>query len=40
MTTPLEQLLVVQEHDSAIDQLRHRRADAARARRAHRRPRR
>jgi predicted nucleic acid-binding Zn-ribbon protein len=26
MTTPLEQLLVVQEHDSAIDHLRHRRA--------------
>jgi hypothetical protein len=25
MTTPLEQLLVVQEHDSAIDHLRHRR---------------
>ena len=26
MATPLEQLLVVQEHDSAIDHLRHRRA--------------
>jgi predicted nucleic acid-binding Zn-ribbon protein len=26
MTTPLEQLLIVQEHDSAIDHLRHRRA--------------
>jgi predicted nucleic acid-binding Zn-ribbon protein len=27
MTTPLEQLLVVQEHDSALDHLRHRRAN-------------
>ena len=26
MTTPLEQLLIVQEHDIALDQLRHRRA--------------